>query len=126
MHCGGFINLTLLHIFGYEQVLTTKFYYQPEIGKCHFGQNIFFSLLLCQAVLVTSSNDEGRLVKNLLENYSRVGGRWARGVTSNKDVLNVTHGLTINNVHIDLAQGVMTVTAWENLVRHLTRRALHY
>ena len=77
-------------------------------------------------MLVTSSNDEGRLVKNLPENYSRVGGRWARGVTSNKDVLNVTHGLTINNVHIDLAQGVMTVTAWENLVRHLTIRALHY
>ena len=68
-------------------------------------------------MFVTSTNDEGRLVKNLLENYSRVGGRWARGVTSNKDVLNVTHGLTINNVHIDLAQGVMTVTAWENLVK---------
>ena len=69
--------------------------------------------------VVTGSNEEGRLVKSLLEAYTRVGGRWARGVANPKDRLNVTHGLTINNVHLHPTLGVMAVTAWENMVNAL-------
>ena len=77
---------------------------------------MYFSVLLCQFVADVNGNDENRLVKQLLSNYERFGGKHARGVASPTSVLNVTHGLTINDLEIDVAKGTIAVYVWENMV----------
>ena len=87
--------------------------------------SISFKLMFClhhriigyQVFGVLTRNEEGLLTKRLLDQYRRGGSKYARPVTNPNDILEVTHGLSLQSINsLDTHSNRAVLTVWENYV----------
>lgn len=72
----------------------------------------FSSLLSVEAYL----NSEQLLVRHMLENYRRIGARFARPVHNYTDQLTVQHGIALQSVELDPENHRAILNVWQNFV----------